>query len=183
MGALLEKIEKGMAKKGIKPRTEEAKKFIQGMVAKASIPSNRSNILNDAKRVTAFAAVGRMFFFRYDPLTKERLSQWDEFPLVLPMVVDGDGFAGINLHFLGPGERMSILDGLSIFLNNDKYDDSTRFLLSYDLLSNMSQFSGAVRSCYRRYLYDQLVSPLIYVEPNFWETAVFLPVERMRSFG
>jgi hypothetical protein len=182
MPALLEKITRDMAKKGIKARTAEARSFIQGMIAKTTIPTNRSNILNDAKRITPFAAVGRMFFFRYDPLTKERLSQWDEFPLVLPMTVTGDGFAGINLHFLGPGERLSILDGLSIFLNNDKYDDSTRFLLSYDLLSNMSRFAS-VQDCYRRYLYDQLVSPLIYVEPNNWETAVFLPVEKMRSFG
>lgn len=182
MGALLEKITREMSKKGISPRTAEAKAFAQGMIAKTVIPSNRSNILNDAKRITPFAAVGRMFMFRYDPLTKERLPQWDEFPLVLPTTVTGDGFTGINLHFLDMGTRASILDGLSIFLNNDKYDDSTRFLLSYDLLKNMSRFAP-IQSCMRRYLYSQMVSPLIYIEPNHWETAIFLPVANMRSFG
>lgn len=182
MAALFEKISKELAKKNIAPRSAEARAFIQSLIAKTKIPTNRSNVLNDAKRITPFAGVGRMFFFRYDPLTKERLPQWDEFPLVLPTTVTGDGFTGINLHFLGPGERLSILDGLTIFLNNDKYDDSTRFLLSYDLLKNMSQFSN-IRNCMRRYLYDQMVSPLVYVEPNNWETAIFLPVANMRSFG
>ena len=73
MPALLEKITREMSKKGIKPRTEEAKAFAQQMINKASIPTNRSNVLNDAKRITPFAAVGRMFMFRYDPLTKEKL--------------------------------------------------------------------------------------------------------------
>jgi len=182
MAALLEKITREMAKKGIAPRTAEAKAFAQKMIGQAKIPSNRSNILNDAKRITPFAAIGRMFMFRYDPLTKERLPQWDEFPLVLPTTVTGDGFTGINLHFLDMGTRASILDGLSIFLNNDKYDDSTRFLLSYDLLKNMSQFSP-IQNCMRRYLYGQMVSPLIYIEPNHWETAIFLPVANMRSYG
>lgn len=182
MAALLEKITREMAKKGIAPRTAEAKAFAQKMIGQAKIPSNRSNILNDAKRITPFAAIGRMFMFRYDPLTKERLPQWDEFPLVLPTTVTGDGFTGINLHFLDMGTRASILDGLSIFLNNDKYDDSTRFLLSYDLLKSMSQFSP-IQNCMRRYLYGQMVSPLIYIEPNHWETAIFLPVANMRSYG
>ena len=182
MAALLEKITKEMSKKGIKPRTQEARAFIQGMIAKARIPTNRSNVLNDAKRITPVAAIGRMFMFRYDPLTKETLPEWDEFPLVLPTTVTGDGFTGINFHFLGPGERLSILDGLTMFLNNDKYDDSTRFNLSYDLLKNMSRFSS-IRNCMRRYLYDQMVSPIVYIEPNNWETAIFLPVANMRSYG
>lgn len=182
MPALLEKITREMSKKGIKPRTEEAMAFARQMISKASIPSNRSNVLNDAKRITPFAAVGRMFMFRYDPLTKEKLAQWDEFPLVLPTTITGDGFTGMNLHFLGPDERLSILDGLSIFLNNDKYDDSTRFMLSYDLLKGMSRFSR-VRDCMRRYLYSQMVSPMIYIEPNHWETAIFLPVANMRSYA
>lgn len=182
MPALLEKITSGMAKKGIKPRTAEAKSFAQELINKTIISSTRSNVLNDSKRITPFASVGRMFMFRYDPKFKERLPQWDEFPLVLPTTVTGDGFTAMNLHFLGPGERMQILDGLSIFLNNDKYDDSTRFMLSYDLLKGMSQFSS-VSQCMRRYLYDHMVSPMIYVEPSQWETAVFLPTANMRSYG
>lgn len=182
MAAFLEKLTRDMAKKGIKARTAEAQAFIQQQIAKTRIPTNRSNVLNDPERVTPFAAVGRMFMFHYDPLTKEKLPQWDEFPLVIPTTVTGDGFTGINFHYLGMGERLPMLDGLSIFLNNDKYDDSTRFNLSYDLLKSMSRFS-AVQGCIRRYLYQQMVSPLIYIEPNNWETAMFLPVQRMRSYG
>jgi len=182
MPALLEKITRDLSKKGIEPRSAEAKAFIQKMIGQAKIPTNRSNVLNDPKRTAPFAVVGKMFMFRYDPLTKEKLPQWDEFPLVIPTTITGDGFTGMNLHFLRPGQRMSILDGLSIFLNNDKYDNSTRFLLSYDLLKGMSQFSG-IRECMRRYLYSQMVSPMIYIEPNHWETAVFLPVANMRSYG
>lgn len=182
MASLFEKLDRELSKKGIKPRTEEAKAFIQNKIAQTRILTNRSNILNDASRITPFAAIGRMFFFRYDPLTKERLSQWDEYPLVIPTTVTGDGFTGINFHFLNSNTRLTILDGLSMFLNNDKYDDSTRFLLSYDLLSTMSRFSP-IKECMRRYLYDQMLSSIIYIEPNYWETAIFLPVENMRSYG
>jgi hypothetical protein len=182
MPALLEKITRDLSKKGIEPRSAEAKAFIQKMIGQAKIPTNRSNVLNDPKRTAPFAVVGKMFMFRYDPLTKEKLPQWDEFPLVIPTTVTGDGFTAINFHWLGPGERISILDGLTIFLNNDKYDDSTRFNLSYDLLKNMSRFSSISR-CMRRYLYDQMISPMIYIEPNNWETACFLPVQNIRSGG
>lgn len=182
MASLFEKIDRELAKKGLKARTAEANAFIKQRIAQARIPTNRSNILNDAKRVTPFAAVGRMFFFRYDPLTKETLPEWDEFPLVIPTTVTGDGFTGINFHFLPPQQRLAILNGLYMFLNNDKYDDSTRFMLSYDLLKTMSRFSP-IKQCMRRYLYDQMLSSIIYIEPNYWETAIFLPVQNMRSYG
>lgn len=167
-----------MAKRGIKARTAEAQAFIQQQIAKTRIPTNRSNVLNDPERVTPFAAVGRMFMFHYDPLTKEKLPQWDEFPLVIPTTVTGDGFTGINFHYLGMGERLPMLDGLSIFLNNDKYDDSTRFRLSYALLSKSRRYS-MIQPCIKRYLFQHVMSSMIYVEPNNWETAIFLPVQKM----
>lgn len=182
MASLLEKIDAELAKKGIKARSAEAKALIQQKIAKVSIPTNRSNVLNDAKRITPFASVGRMFMFRYDPLTKEKLPQWDEFPLVIPTTVTGDGFTGINFHFLPPPQRLSILDGLMMFSNNDKYNDSTRFVLSYDLLKTMSKFAP-IQQCMRRYLYNQMLSSIIYIEPNHWETALFLPVQNMRSYS
>ena len=72
MPALLEKITRDLSKKGIEPRSAEAKAFIQKMIGQAKIPTNRSNVLNDPKRTAPFAVVGKMFMFRYDPLTKEK---------------------------------------------------------------------------------------------------------------
>ena len=178
MASLIDKWNKEMASKGIAFRTAQARSWLQGKIAQTKIPTNRSNILNDPNRIAPQAFVGRMYFFRYDPKYKERLPVYDEFPLVIPMSAEGNGFMGMNLHYLDAGSRLGLLNQLQIFLNNDKYDDSTRFNITYDLLNSMSRFS-AVQQCIRRYLYSHILSSIIYIEPNNWETAIFLPTANM----
>ena len=73
---------------------------------------------------------------------------------------------------------MTMLDGLTIFLNNDKYDDTTVFRLSYDLLSKSRRYK-LIEGCVKRYLSDHIMSSLIYIEPDNWETAIFLPTAKM----
>jgi hypothetical protein len=94
------------------------------------------------------------------------------------MEMYSDGFLGLNLHFIDPYTRLLLLDRLQDFINNDKYDDTTRFRLSYDLLSKSRRFN-MIEPCVKRYLYSHIRSSLIYIEPSQWETAIFLPTEKM----
>lgn len=177
MPSLLTKIGKELKTSGITPRTEQARQWLMSKVSAVRMPANRSNVLNDPERIAAKAFVGRMYFFAYDAKLKDTLPMWDRFPLVIPMEMYSDGFLGMNLHYLDPMNRLFLLDQLMDFLNNDKYDNTTRFNLSYDLLAQSRRYS-AFRPCVKRYLINHIVSSLIYVEPDQWETACFLPVAK-----
>jgi len=178
MASLFDKLSKEMNAVGIKPRTSQARSWLQGKISKLRIPSNRSNLLNDAERISAKALVGRMYFFHYDPKYKDTLPVWDKFPLVIPIEPYSDGFLGLNLHYLDPYSRLALLDRLLDFANNDKYDDSTRLNLSYDLLSRSKRYK-LFEPCIKRYLVSHIMSSIIYIEPDNWETAVFLPTAQM----
>lgn len=178
MASLLNRLKKDMTSAGIRPRTQAARAWIGQQLRNLKIPNNRANLLNDPTRAGHKAVIGRMFFFHYDPKFKEELPVWDKFPLVLPMEVYPDGFLGLNLHYLDPYNRLYLLDVLHDFINNDKYDDSTRFKLSYQVLSASKRYN-VMQPCIKRYLFSHIMSKMVYIEPDSWETAIFLPTEKM----
>lgn len=178
MPSLLDKLNKEMTAAGIKPRTGAALSWIMQKIQTMRIPSNRSNILNDSSRVSSRAFIGKMYFFQYDAKYKDTLPVWDKFPLVIPMELYNDGFLGLNLHYLDPYSRLSLLDLLHDFINNDKYDETTTFRLSYDLLARSRRYS-MIGPCIKRYLFEHVISSMVYIEPNNWETAIFLPTQKM----
>lgn len=178
MASLLDKLSKEMTAAGIRPRTAAARSWLGNKLYNLKIPTNRSNVLNDAKRIAPKAFIGRMYFFHYDPKYKETLPVWDKFPLVIPIELYNDGFLGLNLHYLDPYSRLILLDRLHDFINNDKYDDTTKFRLSYDLLSKSKRYA-LIEQCIKRYLVNHVMSSMIYIEPDQWETAIFLPTEKM----
>lgn len=178
MPSLFDKISKEMRGVGVTPRTELARSWLLSKIKSLKIPTNRSNILNDAKRVSAKAFIGKMYFYNYDPKFKDILPVYDRFPLVIPMEMYEDGFLGLNLHYLDPYSRLALLDRLHDFINNDKYDDTTKFRLSYDLLASSRRYK-MIEPCIKRYLFSHIRSSIIYIEPDNWETAIFLPTEKM----
>jgi hypothetical protein len=178
MPTLFNKLTREMNAAGIKPRTAAARAWLGQKLSRLKIPSDRSNVLNDANRIAAHAFIGRMYFFHYDPKYKETLPVWDKFPLVIPMEIYSDGFLGLNLHYLDPMNRLVLLDKLMDFINNDKYNNTTKFNLSYDLLASSRRYK-MIEPCIKRYLLSHIRSSIIYIEPDNWETAVFLPVQKM----
>jgi hypothetical protein len=178
MPSLFDKLSKEMTAAGVRPRTDAARAWLGKKISGTRIPTNRSNILNDATRVSAKAFIGKMYMFRYDPKYKDILPVWDKFPLVIPIEMYDDGFLGLNLHYLDPYSRLVLLDRLHDFINNDKYDDTTVFRLSYDLLSQSRRYK-LIEDCIKRYLLNHVMSSLIYIEPDNWETAIFLPTAKM----
>ena len=178
MGSLLDKFQAEMRAGGVNPRTASARNWLAGKIGQLKIPTNRSSLLNDAKRISSRAFIGKMYFFKYEAKHQETLPVWDKFPLVIPMDIYDDGFLALNLHYLDPYNRLALLDRLHDFINNDKYDDTTVFRLSYQLLAKSRRYS-MIQPCVKRYLVEYIMSPMIYIEPNSWETAVFLPTEKM----
>jgi hypothetical protein len=172
-----DKLHQQMKGAGIAPRTKEARLWYGQVINRVQIATNRSNILNDPRKATAHALIGRMYTYHYRPKGEETLPMWDQFPIVLPMEIYPDGFLGLNLHYLDPGARLALLQMLHDFITNDKYDNSTRFKLSYSVLNGIKRYE-IMRPCIKRYLIEYMESPMIYIEPDEWELAVLLPFER-----
>ncbi len=55
---------------------------------------------------------------------------------------------------------------------------TTKFRLSYDLLNKSKRYK-LIQDCLKRYLLTHIVSSVIYIEPSNWETAIFLPTQKM----
>ena len=108
MSSLFDKVSKDLRAAGISPRTSAARSWLASNLQALRMPTNRSNILNDAKRISPRAFVGRMYFYHYDPKYKDTLPVWDKFPLVIPMEMYDDGFLGLNIHYLDPYSRLAL---------------------------------------------------------------------------
>lgn len=136
----------------------------------------RKNLVGSDERGRDNAIIGKMYFFAYDPKMKKTLPMYDRFPLVFPIEPYNDGFLGLNLHYLNPGERAWLLNKLKDFRNNNKFNTTTRLKLSYDLLASTKKLASVSRPCVKRYLFSHVRSKFIEMTPEEWDKAIDLPV-------
>ena len=136
----------------------------------------RKNLVSSDERGRDNAIIGKMYFFAYDPKMKKTLPMYDRFPLVFPIEPYNDGFLGLNLHYLNPGERAWLLNKLKDFRNNNKFNATTKLKLSYDLLSSTKKLASVSRPCVKRYLFSHVRSKFIEMTPEEWDKAIGLPV-------
>jgi hypothetical protein len=121
--------------------------------------------------------IGGLFFFYYDAKGKDTLPYYDRFPLVIPLEIYTDGFLGINLHYLPLQMRVAFLDKLMDYADKGASGEIDCIRISYDIL-NASRRLKEFKPCVKRYLTSHLQSKLLAVEPNEWQTAVALPVQK-----
>lgn len=131
-------------------------------------------IANERSRSRGQFQMGGLYHFVYDPKTKAELPYYDIFPLVIPLQRDGDGFIGLNLHYLPPKYRAAFLDKLMQFAVTNEDDEPKRLRVTYDILNSTRNFRE-FRACIKRYLNDHVKSKILTIKPNEWETAMFLP--------
>lgn len=134
------------------------------------IQKSRNDLVN---KIT----IGRMYLFMYDAKTKDTLPYFDRFPLIFPFRKVQDGFFGINMHYLPYMLRARLMDAMYDTLNNDKKDETTKLRITYNILNSAARFRY-FKPCVKHYLNIQVQSRFLYVDPNQWETALFLPLER-----
>jgi hypothetical protein len=175
MPKLIDRISKDLNQTGYHRRSTEARAWLQNKARQLG-QVNRIGIVNDPVRTTGGAAIGKMFFFFYDPKLKLTLPYYDKFPLVLPIELYSDGFLGLNFHYLPINLRIVLLDKLYDLTNNDKFDNSTRIQASYQILSSASRYKE-FKPCLKRYLAPHIASRMVEIEAQEWETAIFLNVQ------
>lgn len=144
---------------------------------------NRSRMLNDKENVVNSIdekSIGKMYTFFYDPKHKDTLPYYDLFPLIFVVGPAKGGFMGINLHYLPPVLRAKLMDSLYQILNNNKYNDTTKLKISYQVLSSASRFRY-FKPCLKHYLFDHVQSNYLNIEPRNWDSALMLPTEKFRK--
>jgi hypothetical protein len=138
----------------------------------------RRNIVNNSERARDGAVIGKMYFFAYDPKTKDTLPMYDKFPLVFPIEKYPNGFLGINLHYLSTPERRVLLTRLMDYKTNQRMDAKTKLRLSYDLLMSVKKIKGPASRCIKRYLFSHTRSRFIEITADEWFNAIDLPVDQ-----
>jgi hypothetical protein len=175
MAYLINRIKESLAKDGHTIRSTKARTWLKAKIQE--LKPTPQTLLNDRTRLKDNTIVGRMYFFYYDPKTKDKLPYYDRFPLVLPIDQYPDGFLGLNLHYIHPKQRIILLDKLSEFTNNDRYDKTTKLRLSYDLLSSSSRIFE-FKPCIKRYLFSHVDSRFLEISADEWDIAALMPVSK-----
>ena len=173
MASLFQNVKADAFRQGITPRTRAATAWFRKK-AQTLRPARRELLQDDEVRLRNRTAIGKMYMYFYDPKTKDTLPYYDRFPLTIIVDPAPNGFYGLNLHYLPVPLRARLLDGLMGTLNNEKYDETTRFRLSYSMLSSASKLT-AFKPCFKRYLSGHVRSRFALVDPSDWEIATFLP--------
>ena len=174
MAYLLDRINQQLTKEGYQPRTRQARDWLLNKISK--LKPSRQSLLNDRGRLVDDTLIGHMYFYFYEAKTKDKLPYYDRFPLVLPIEQYQNGFLGLNLHYINPKQRIVLLDKLSEFATNSKYDKTTRLRLTYDSL----RVAGKIyeqSACLKRYLYSNIESKFLKIEADEWDIAALLPFE------
>lgn len=174
MAYLIERLKTSLGKEGYTPRTKLARDWLKKKIQQ--LRPSRQSVLQDRERLKSATFIGRMYFYFYDPKTKDKLPYYDTFPLVIPIERYKDGFLGLNLHYIHPKSRLILLDKLSEYATNSRYDEKTRLRLSYDLLSSASK-AFETTPCIKRYLFSHIQSRFIEITADEWDIAVLLPFE------
>ena len=182
MASLFDNLQAQAFRADIKRGTKSSIAWCRKKVADMTKIS-RTKLLNDeAVKQVSTPLVGRMFMYFYDPKYKKTLPYYDRFPLIIMVKKAPGGFYGINLHYLPPVLRAKFFDKLLDYSNNNKYNKSTRFKMSYDLLNKTSKLS-AVKPCYKKYLTKHIKSRISEISASEWEIAIFLPTEQFIKKG
>jgi hypothetical protein len=157
--------------------SKDLQKWLFDKALEASAPRARKLIIASDQRGRDDTVIGKLFFFKYDPKGKAKLPKYDKFPMVFPIEMYGDGFLGLNLHYLSISERQSLLTQLMKFQNNKKFDETTKLKLSYQLLQGSRRLESLSRPCIKRYLYMHVRSQFIEINVDEFDKAIQLPVE------
>lgn len=129
---------------------------------------------------------GKLYCYVYDAKTKDDLPYWDRFPLVFPIMPtsNGSGWYGLNLHYIPLQFRSRLLYVLFKVANNNKFDESTKLKLTYKYIQELASFDQALaRVAFKQYLTGQVRSKFIYISPDEWPIAMYLPMESWQKMG
>ena len=180
MSNIFQRLELQAFRAGITPRTKESREWFRKKIKNMRSIKREALMKEDPLKQTSQEIVGSMYMFFYDPKHKATLPYYDAFPLVIVVGPAEGGFYGLNLHYLPPILRAKMLDALMDITSNTKFNDSTRFKMSYELLVKSSKLKY-FEPCFKHYLNEHVQSKFAMVPAPEWEIATFLPTADFRK--
>ena len=124
--------------------------------------------------------IGGLYYFFYNPKTKNELPYYDTFPLVMPLKREPDGFIGLNLHYLPIKYRINFMRKLMpLAIYNDE-DEIKRIRITYPILDSSKRYRE-FRPCIKKYLYSHIRSKILSIEPQEWDIALYLPIQQFKK--
>ena len=138
---------------------------------------NPRNLIHDEEGhgiARARPGYGELNLFGYFPEKPDRLSYYDLFPIVLPLVKHRNGFTGLNFHYLPLVLRVKLLTLLA-----EAYgDESTqRINVTYFMIRNMR----LIRPVIRRYIRSQVETLYLRIPLDDMLIGILLPVQQFRT--
>jgi len=173
---------RGVKQGKIPARTQDAREWFRNK-ARSSNTNDRypDNIIKSSAKSNG-VEVGHMYHFYYDPKTKATLPYYDRFPLIFMVGPAKDGFYGINLHYLPPKLRASLMDNLYDIASDRRYDEGTKLRIKYSLLNGASKYRY-FKPTFKHYLNAHVNSKFVKIDSSEWDIALFLPTERFEKAG
>lgn len=168
---------KGVKSGQIPARTQDARNWYRDRAQEYKKINERKLMMSETSRLVNKPRYGNLYMYYYDAKHKDTLPYFDRFPLVFPFKKMDNGFLGLNMHYLPLNYRAKLMDALYDVSNNDRYDETTKLKLNYNILNSASKFRY-FKPCIKHYLSDHIRSRFLYVYPAEWDMALFLPLER-----
>ena len=173
MANIFQNLQIAAFRAGITPRTKQSRDWFRRKASQLS--TSRLDLMKqEPLELRNRHGIGNMYMYFYDPKHKDTLPYYDRFPLTIVVEPAAGGFVGLNLHYLPMTIRAKFLDSLMETTNNNKYDESTRFQLTYRMLKQAGKFNP-FKACFKHYLINNIKSRLALVPSPEWEIATFLP--------
>lgn len=144
----------------------------------------RDRILTDAEPASSINP-GNIYFFSYNPLTKNNLPFYDMFPVTFCLQLEKGGFLGLNLHYLRPYNRAVFLNFLIDYADRTEWNtaDISKILIDYTAAVKKIKNKGdwvakALKASIKKYYFKQFLSGSVRVPPKDWKIVPFLPLDR-----
>ena len=96
---------------------------------------------------------------------------------MLPLDPIKGGFIGMNFHYLPPLLRFEMLDKMSRFATDRKFDKRTIFDLNYDDVKRIK----IIKPTLKKYLWSHMRSDFLRVDLDEAAIAIMLPVARFKK--
>ena len=173
-------LAKGVREGQIPARSKAAREWYRREARKTKATAQREILTASGDRERTNSVIGRMYIFSYLAKHRDTLPYWDRYPVVFPFSKRRGLWTGINFHYLPYPQRAVLMDRLYDLRNNDRYDQSTKLQLSYDVLNTASRYRY-FKPTIHSYLTSHVQSRLILIDPADWDVAIFLPIAFWRK--
>lgn len=162
---------------------DDLAEWFRTKAATASDMEARKQLFGATDRQHDQTMAGKLYFYKYDAKTKEKLEMWDKYPMTMVLEAYSDGFLGLNLHYLPKGSRMTLLKSFDKYAKEYHIETGVttgKGVSNWELLIksfNGSGVSSLPKKCLKRYLFTHVRSRFVEIYPNEFDKAIQLPID------